>query len=69
MRVTCVDCRFFDIERDEMGKCRRHAPVLIDPGRDKLFMLRDECGYWPYVSVVDWCGEHKPVVKDELDGA
>ena len=42
---ACVTRRFFVSKEGDIGRCRRHAPVV-------------EKGY-PVVYATDWCGDHK----------
>lgn len=42
--MRCTTCMWFVPKRDQIGRCRRHAPTMN--------------GY-PVVFITDWCGDHK----------
>lgn len=42
--MRCKTCMWFAPKKDNVGRCRRHAPTMN--------------GY-PVVFVTDWCGDHK----------
>lgn len=42
--MRCKTCMWFAPKKDDIGRCRRHAPTMN--------------GY-PVVMVTDWCGDHK----------
>lgn len=42
--LRCITCMWYVPKCGELGRCRRHAPVLHG---------------WPAVYETDWCGDHK----------
>lgn len=56
----CEDCIYFeDLDIDDIGLCKRHAPRPILGSAEDVRGSKFEETRWPFVSKVDWCGEFK----------
>jgi hypothetical protein len=53
--ATCETCRFWSIDDDAGGECRRYAPRPAT-----LETASDAWQNWPATLSGDWCGEHQP---------
>lgn len=49
LRDDCGSCRFWILDQDEFGSCRRRAPV---PGIRSVPVI-----LWPVTHKQQWCGE------------
>ena len=50
----CVNCRYWFAEGDDVGSCRRYAPMAILGAEDKVRWAN-----WPLTYLTDSCGEFK----------
>lgn len=63
----CGGCRFFEsfelVGDKDTGKCRRYAPQPIM--RDCANEDSPTEWSWPWLTSIDWCGEHRPKGEQE----
>ena len=62
-KLNCVRCRFFEVQTETGGQCRRHSQQVVTwtdrdfEGRSIYSSVFD----WPQVSTDQWCGEWESV--------
>lgn len=66
MVPRCHSCKFFYIESQGQGQCRREPPKVIavpSPGIDPRSAQLNMVSYWPRIEQNEWCGEfvHDPL--------
>ena len=68
MDRTCNTCRYFE-DNGDCGACHRHAPRMAGELQNPA---AEEAGHWqnavwPWIEYpnTDWCGEHRPITKDQ----
>ena len=59
---ACQACRFWQQRSEQVGACRRHAPVLILLTTDEH---KTTYGRFPRTRDVEWCGDFEPVAALE----